>query len=520
MDVKERLKIPAVVDRAGPAHPRVVRSFTFASVLFVTVLIGEFGILFLQAGKKLFWYDELLTFHISNLHPFSLLWRALRAGVDGMPPFYYVLVQLARRLPGDPLVTLRLPSIFGYLISLLGVYWFARRKLPPFAGLAAVLLITLSPFREYALEARPYSLLVGFLAISAVFWQRVGENRFMTPLFALFLTLAVACHNFAVVAVSCFGIAELTWTILSRRIRWGVWAACLLAAFPFFLSLPLLLHIRDVYGKHFWGRPDWGVAVSTYTNYLGLAFNPAFVLIVFFGLVVGGSLLRMMRQPREEPLKRDFALPEIVLVGGFLFYPALLVVLNHLLGGGYTYRYGWPAILGLVLGSVYLLRTFWLKSSSAYLILALLIAFAHQGESESRRLYQAGSTRVDDRWTKLAELSREQPGIPVVIGSPVTYLEASQYAPPELRANIVQVDDPDMAAKFLGWDSADKSLQLVARIAPLRVEGIAPFQMAHQRFILLSGGSSDWFTQYLVETRYNLRLLSKDGDFQIYVAEL
>ena len=93
-----------------------------------------------QASRKPFWYDELLTFHVSSLHPFSLLWRALQAGVDGMPLGYYVFVQLARILPGDPHVTLRLPSILGYLLTLLGVYWFARKRLPAFAGLAAVFL--------------------------------------------------------------------------------------------------------------------------------------------------------------------------------------------------------------------------------------------------------------------------------------------------------------------------------------------------------------------------------------------
>jgi hypothetical protein len=519
-DVKAKLKMSPLADKAGYAYARVMRSPRLASALLVTLLVCEFGVLLLKASRKLFWYDELLTFHVSNLHPFSLLWKALQAGVDGMPPGYYVLVQLARRLPGDPLVTLRLPSILGYLLSLLGVYWFVRRAMPAVAGLAAVLLITLSPFREYALEARSYTLLVGFLAISAVLWQRIDAKWFMTPLFALFLTLAVSCHHLAVVVVSSFGVAELTWSLLSRRIRWGVWAACLLATSPFFLGLPLLLHMRDLFGKNFWARPSWGTAISTYTSYLGLAYNPAFVLILFFGLVVGDSLLRVMRQPGEGTPEGDFSLPEIILVSGFLFYPVLLVVFTKLLGGGYTERYGWPAILGLVLGSVYLVRTVWLKSSSAYLLAALLIAFAHQGEKDCRTLYKAGSTRVDERWTKLAELSREEPNIPVVIGSPLAYLEAAEYAPPELRANrLVQVADPDLATRLIGWDSGDKAIRLLAQFIPLQVEDPATFQTAHQRFILFSGDNPDWFTQYLVEAGYRLRLLSEDGDNQIYIAE-
>jgi hypothetical protein len=133
----------------------------------------------------------------------------LLAGADGMPPGYYLLVQLARKLPGDSRVTIRLPSILGYILSLLSVYWFARKRLPVFAGLICALLLALSPFRDLAMEARSYTLLVGFLAISAVVWQRIDDKRFMQVLFALFLTLAFSTHYLAVVAISCFGAAEL-----------------------------------------------------------------------------------------------------------------------------------------------------------------------------------------------------------------------------------------------------------------------------------------------------------------------
>jgi hypothetical protein len=489
----------------------------FASALLVTALIWEFSILWLKASSKLFWYDELLTFHLSNLHPFSLLWRALQAGVDGMPPGYYVLVQLARMLPGDPHVTLRLPSILGYIFSLLGVYWFARKRLRVSAGLTAVFLITLSPFRGYAVEARSYAVLVGFLAIAAALWQRIDEKRFMTPLFALFLTLAVSSHHLAVVAIASFGIAELVWTLLSRRIRWGVWAACLLATCPFFVSLPSLLHYRAIFGKHFWARPSWSQAVSTYEAYLGLASIWALVLILCFGLLVGDSLLRMMRQFREGTRERECSPPEIILVSSFLIYPALLVVLTKLLDSGYTPRYGWPAILGLVLGSVYLVRTIWPKSSSFYLLVALLMAFAVQGGRDFQTLYKEGLTRADKRWTTLAELSRSETSIPVVIGSPHDYLAAAEYAPPELRDRLVRVVDVDIATRLVGSDTAEKIDRLLAQFIPLRVEDRALFEAAHQKFLLYSGGSWDWFTRYLVERRYHLRLLSQDGRNALYI---
>jgi hypothetical protein len=543
-DVKADLKVSTLQDEAGDTWARVAESPQFAPILLATIVVWEFGVLLFEASKSLFWYDEIVTFHISALQPVSLLLRALKAGADAQPIGFYLIARAANMLPGDPLVTLRLPSIIGYLMTLLGVYWFVRKKMRAIAGLAAVLLIALSPLSVFALDARPYALMVGFFAISAVLWQRIDERRFMTPLFALFLTLAVSCHAYAVVAISFFAIAELTWTLMSRRIRWGVWAGCLLATAPFLIGLPNLLHVKELYGKNIWAHPGWRRAFTGYGYYVGVEINrnfpfihsPQSVLILFFGLGVGYWLFQMMRQPRGMP-ERKFSLPEIILVCGFALYPALLAVLTKLSGGGYAFRYGWPGILGLVLGLVYLVRTIWLKPSSGYILAALLIAFAIQSGNALRRAYTAGSirvlqftegnllyltssTRVDQRWANLARFSRSAPSLPVVIGSQTGYLEAVEYSPPELRDRLVDVVNPDIALSLLGMDTADKNNRILGQFIPLHVEDLAPFQTAHERFILFSGDPNDWFTSYLIERgQYHLSPLSEDADNSIYLVE-
>lgn len=512
--------MPALEARATYALVRVVASPLFAHSVLMLVLIFEFSVLFLGASRRSFWYDELLTSHVSSFQPFSRFWSAIKAGVDGMPIGYYLIVRAARMLPGDLAVTLRLPSILGYLMTLLGVYWFAGKRLPALAGLAGVFLITLSPFRDYALEARSYSLLVGFLAISAVLWQRIGEKRFMTPSFALFLTLAVSSHHLAVVALSAFAVAELVGTLLARRIRWGVWCACLVATVPFFVSLPILLDYRDNFGKTFWSPSSLGMAVSTYGSYLGIGSILALVLIAFFGIVVADALLRASRPTRQGSIEEfDFSLSETVLVAGFLYFPAFLVVLTKLLHSGYTNRYGWPAILGLALGSVFLVRNIWLQSQGAFLLVALMIGFVYQSGNSITKLFKAGSSAVDGRWTSLAEFSRHEPGLPVVIGSPTDYLEANEYSPPELRDQLIEVADGDNAARLSGSDTTEKTNRLLARFIPLNIVNLAEFQAAHQRFLVRSGGSFDWFTKYLVENRYDLRLLSQDGGTSFYVVQ-
>ena len=506
---------PPLAPFADSAHRSTracVVSPRFATALLLLVVAWEFLALVFKTSTMRFWCDELITFHISALQPFSLLWRALQAGADGASPGYYVIMRLARMLPGDPFVTLRLPSILGYVLTLAGVYWFARKRLPVSAGVTAALLVTLSPLRDYALDARCYSMLVGFLAMSAALWQRIGEKRFMTPLFALFLTLAVSTHYLAVVAISCFGMAELTQTILLRRIRWGSWASCLLATCPFLLSLPVLRHFRDMYGQNFLERPSWGTAVYTYEAYTGIAPILVLVLIVFLGLLLGNRLLETLRRSGEGA-------PDIVLIAGLLFYPVLLVVIAKVQHGGYMERYGWPAILGLVLGAVYSSPTNWLKSSSTCLLASLLIAFAVQGVRDFRLPSRPEATRTDARWARLAELIRNEPRIPVVIASPVGFVEASEYAPPELRDRVVMVADADTATRLAGTDTLDKQMAVLARFMPLRLEAPAPFQAAHQRFILYSGSQSDWITAHLVERKYRLMLISHLDQRTVYLAE-
>ena len=129
-DVRTKLEWPAAFDTARALGRRAIASPRAGAVALATIVVFEFIVLVPLARARLLWYDELLTLHISHLQPFAQVWRALQAGVDGMPVGYYILVRLANLLPGDPEIVLRLPSIAGYLLSLIGVYWFARKRLP------------------------------------------------------------------------------------------------------------------------------------------------------------------------------------------------------------------------------------------------------------------------------------------------------------------------------------------------------------------------------------------------------
>ena len=167
---------------------------------------------------------------------------------------------------------------------------------------------------------------------------------------------------------------------------------------------------------------------------------------------------------------------------------------------------------------MHLLRTLWLKSSSAYLLVALLMVVAVQGV-DFQMLAKAGSARVDKRWTRLEEFARGEPNIPVVMGSPLDYLQATEYAPSELHAQLVSVVDDGEAKRIAGTDNVDKNIRLLAQFLPLHVEELSAFQSAYRSFILYSGGDFDWITQHLLENRYRLLLLAKGARHSLYIAE-
>ncbi len=489
--------------------------------ILALLLVSESVNLALQAGRKMFWFDELLTLHITGLKPFSVVLQALHAGLAGMTPGYYGMVGLSRSLPGDPHLLLRLPSLAGYTLTLLAAYLFASRRLSAAAGLVAALLIALSPFRQYAVEARSYAPLVGCFALAAVLWQRIGDRRFLTPPFAVVLALAVSLHHLAVVGISLFGLAELMRTWLSRRIRRGVWIAFVAATLPFLANLPILLHFKSLFGGHFWAPPKWGLLVGGYYTFTGLergAIGLVCIPLALFALVLGRFLWKSLRDPAAAMSPSGFQPPEVALIGGFIFYPALLLALAIMFHSGYTPRYGWPAIFGLSLGVVYLLGGVRQAPRMGTLLGALLLAFAVQSVNDLGKIPGSGPLE-DERWGSVARLSREHPGLPVVMENPMQLVEALQYGPPALRAQLVGFADPDLAVQGMGTNSRDLSVTLLAKFVPLRVEDHTGFENAHRTFLFQTGNEIAWPTRYLLSRSYRLTLLAMDHGGAVYLAE-
>jgi mannosyltransferase len=130
-------------------------------LLFGALVIGAV-IRFYQANESL-WLDEL---HSSWSVSGSLSKVAERAAIGNQSPLYFWIAWFFARLPIQPEIALRLPSLLAGGALPCAVYWLTRKLTPDAASndgpaLLAAWLTALDPLAIfYSQEARPYALLM------------------------------------------------------------------------------------------------------------------------------------------------------------------------------------------------------------------------------------------------------------------------------------------------------------------------------------------------------------------------
>ena len=502
---------------------RATNTSSFCAAVLVVLLVWEGVSCFLLARDRALWNDELLTLYISRLPSLDVVRAALAAGADGMPITYDLIARLAQTLIRNPPLGVRIPSMLGYLVLLASTYAFARKGASPLASICAVLLIALSPVREYAFEARPYAIVIGCVALAAVLWQRglEEERRFTAPALALILGLAVACHTTAIAVLAAFAAAELAYAFTRRRLRWNIWIAFGAAALPFVLNFSTVQHYRELYGATFWLRPAWAHVVTTY-QYLSSDTNLTIAALIV--LLVSAPLASTRGRMRDGAgsWPQGFSAPEWVFLVFLALVPATLVAGTKILHGGYVPRYGLPALFALAIGSVVGLKL--APRTLAAVFLALFAAFPLQYPLAMHRLEKTGNTErsAQERWILVDQIVRRFPGAPLVIDDPGRVLEARYYAPGTLRNRLVEVIDRKKAVEAIGYDTSELNNEILSHFVPLRILALAEFETSSRQAILYSAGGADWLTQYFVARGDLPQLLwrSPDGAEQLYLLSL
>ncbi|MBN9661242.1 MAG: hypothetical protein J0H49_23820 [Acidobacteria bacterium] len=475
------------------------------------ILLLSLGLGLWHAGTKPFWFDEILTIEVSRLPSSEARWQALYDGCDGMPPGYYWISAMAARLPLDDHTRWRVPSLLGWLLALGGIHLFVASVCGRGAGLAAVLLLALTPVSSYAWETRPYALLLGVLGWAAVSWQRAGRHWGWIAALAVLLTAATNLHYLAPLSVLCFALAETAVTLAQRQIRWRIWAAFAVAAIPTLAALPLLIKMKADFGARFWARPELGGLPYYYGNLLGFPLAVALALLPFgFVYLLRAILLEKPANGRWQALQLALSL---------LLLPLLSLLFALATHGGFNERYAMPVVLGYAAAIPLLLawnpggvaRGFTLSLLLAFLILTAREAAGLRTQPSAQRAGQSGAALTALRSTSDPSL---------VVANPLEFLSAWYYARPDERARLFYIGEPEAAYRLGGTDGAVRLLLALRRMNAAPVRTFEEFLTNRQDFLLLTAGPAflNWQAPRLKELGWRLDPLGTVAGGQLYRA--
>ena len=217
--------------------------------LAAILLVGA-GLRFLNLGQKPLWLDEMLTVlfslgrnsadipretwwpvtDLANLLSLNAaatcaqITQHVATDSNHPPLFFCALHQWLRWLPLDRLdlvwAVRSLPALIG-IACIAAMYWLGRVTLSPRTGLAAALLMAVSPFAVYlSQEARHYTLpmLLITLSLAALvqMQQDLQRQHLRWPLWLAWVGLSLLglyVHYFVALAIAAQGITLILWLL-------------------------------------------------------------------------------------------------------------------------------------------------------------------------------------------------------------------------------------------------------------------------------------------------------------------
>ena len=464
----------------------------------------------IRATVKPFWCDEVITMAMVRLPTMGAIRAAIEHGADSHPPPFYALERLAGRLPLDELIAFRLPSILAFCCVVLCVFFFIRRwRSGVCALICAALPLTSFLFAYYAVEARGYSLMAGFVALAMVSYQR-AEKTVWCIVMALSLAAAEASHYYAIFGVIPFALAESAFLLKARRVRFGVWLAMLCAAVPLVIFWPLLKSYKNYYGSHFTGHLSLDVAMKAYGWLfqlppglgVGLAVT-GIAAVLIYGLLIH-------RESFVDSLK-EVPIQEHVLVLGFLILPIAMYFAIKVVHGGFGPRYLLLTTLGFPLAASYLVPT--LNRRQLALFSILLVATLGIQEVTLWRFARSSWAQKfapAEDFERLADAAGHN-DLPLVASDPIDALQLAYYASPKASSRLVFVADAPAAVVYAGSDTADKCLLALRPYLKPPVYEFADFAANHPEFLVYSDGKTwDWWPVRLLHDGYALDVVAMD----------
>lgn len=464
-----------------------------------------------QAATRPFWYDEICTFLMVRQEHISTIWKALKDAADGQPPGFYLAERVATALVANESISFRLLSIFGFSITVLCIFLLVRKRRGGAIALLCAAIPLVTPlFDSYAVEARPYSLVVACISFALLCYQRAPSVGW-TVLLGLSLALAQSFHYYAFFAFLPFLAAEFVLLLTERKLRWGVWLALAIGFLPLAIFWPLLSKSRAVYGQFFWSQPSLAIAQGSYAWYFNTSTMNGITLVGFSAVAILGTVLHKIRKAALEGNSTEESWQEPVMALVFLSLPYIGFVATTIAHGGMVPKYLFSTILAFPLALSFSFpslgsfgrKTRLLIPTFAILLVLILVPREVSFWSTYDGVFPSPATPIVPFVS-----SAGHPDLPVVISDAGNYMQLSHYAPTEWANRFVVIVDPARAINYIGTDNADKQLKILALYSPLHVYDFQAFITKNPEFLLYSsrgGSGNDWWPRRLLQDGFTLR---------------
>jgi hypothetical protein len=505
-----------MLPQAGAGPSRQTTGWLLAG-FFLVYLLGTSALSYL----KPLWYDELFTYHIARLPRLGDIWSALADGTDLNPPLYYLAARGSMALFGDNALALRLPALLGFGLMCLCLFALVARRISISCAWIALLFPLTTGAYRYAMEARPYGLLLGFCGLGLWCWQEAtAGRRRQLALWGLALSMAaaVACHYFALVFFLPLGFGELVRTWSRRRLDPPVWLALLAALLPLSLFIPLLQKAAE-YGATFWAKPHWPDLFVCYADLLrwGLLLLAAIGLtaIGYRLLAVSHKVGGTLRVPDSAHGVCALHWPahEAMAILGLLALPALAMLLAQVGGGGFTARYGLASVIGF--GIVTALAAEHVSAARPWFATMVILILACYIPCRDGLMAADLSARRATWQSLVADITAlAEKETPLAVSNPLLFLELEYAAEPAVAGRLVYVSSCRHSQRHLGHDTCERALQALRHWVSLPIEDYASFVAAHPHFLVVGG--TMWLRPTLAEDSARVRACGNVGGQAVF----
>ncbi|HEV2274930.1 MAG TPA: glycosyltransferase family 39 protein [Acidobacteriaceae bacterium] len=486
------------------------------------LLILAFYLVYLQQHVRLRppWHDELFTFYIAQAPTFGEMLRWTQT-VDLNPPLSYVITRLVFRVMHPGMLSLRLPSMVAFFLAALCLYAFVARRLSRVYGMAGALVLLGSVYKAYSFEARPYALVLAFLGLAAVSWQRaIEEHRRARWPWLLLLVLGgfgmLLSHVLALVAYGGLFFAEIARFARRRRPDWPLWICLVLPLSSGLLYFPLFQNHGSGAFPSAFQSSLLRVAESYGAVWVELASLLAAAMIAIILLKLQNLKLQNLElQNAPAAGGSRFTAAEATFAVYLLLVPLIIALEFMRSHAAYFDRYGMAAIFGAGLVVPWLIASWTGTNRAAGLLTACILALGIiPPMTVATRLQNWIEPPPPDSFDLSgnfpAPFSQIKPDLPFVDASGLTFLEMNSRESAEFLSRVYYLTDLQSAVQyshatiFEGFGGLKHVFPIRANVTPY-----PEFVERHSKFLVYGTYDypEDWLLRKLLADGADVRLL-------------